>query len=50
MALAPVRLATTAQAIYGTLCIGLAIALLTFALGLLYARAGGEAFLVMAAL
>jgi PPP family 3-phenylpropionic acid transporter len=47
---APVRLAATAQAIYGTLCIGLAIALLTFASGLLYARAGGEAFLLMAAL
>jgi hypothetical protein len=28
----------------------LAIALLTFASGLLYARAGGEAFLLMAAL
>ena len=50
VAVAPVRLAATAQAIYGTLCVGLAIALLTFASGLLYARAGGEAFLLMAAL
>jgi len=40
----------TAQAIYGTLCVGLAIALLTFVSGMLYARVGGEAFLVMAAL
>ena len=47
---APVHLAATAQAIYGTLCVGLAIALLTFASGLLYARAGGETFLLMAAL
>jgi MFS transporter, PPP family, 3-phenylpropionic acid transporter len=50
VAVAPVRLAATAQAIYGTLCVGLAIALLTFASGLLYARAGGAAFLLMAAL
>jgi PPP family 3-phenylpropionic acid transporter len=47
---APVRLAATAQAIYGTLCVGLAIALLTFASGLIYVGAGGEAFLLMAAL
>jgi len=50
VAVAPVRLAATAQAIYGTLCVGLGIALLTFASGLLYARFGGEAFLLMAAL
>ncbi len=50
VAVAPVRLAATAQAIYGTLCVGSAIALLTFASGLLYARAGGEAFLLMATL
>ena len=50
VAVVPVRLAATAQAIYGTLCVGLAIALLTFASGLLYARAGGDAFLLMAAL
>jgi hypothetical protein len=43
-----VRLAATAQAIYGTLCVGLAIALLTS--GLLYTRADGEAFLLLAAL
>ena len=46
----PLRLAATAQAIYGTLCIGLATALLTLASGVLYARMGGAAFLVMAAL
>ena len=44
------RLAATAQAIYGTLCVGLAIALLTSASGLIYVGAGGEAFLLMAAL
>jgi PPP family 3-phenylpropionic acid transporter len=46
----PVRLAATAQSIYGTLCIGLATALLTLASGLLYERMGGNAFLVMTAL
>ena len=46
----PLRLAATAQAIYGTLCIGLATALLTLLSGLLYGRMGGTAFLVMAAL
>jgi MFS transporter, PPP family, 3-phenylpropionic acid transporter len=50
VAVAPVRLAATAQAIYGTLSVGLTIALLTFVSGLLYARTGGEAFLLMAAL
>jgi PPP family 3-phenylpropionic acid transporter len=51
VAVASVRLAATAQAIYGTVCVGLAIALLlTFASGLLYARFGGEAFLLTAAL
>ena len=44
----PVRLAATAQSIYGTLCVGLATALLTLASGLLYERMGGNAFLVMA--
>ena len=44
----PIRLAATAQSIYGTLCVGLATALL--ASGLLYGRMGGHAFLVMAAL
>ena len=46
----PFRLAATAQSIYGTMCIGLATALLTLASGLLYERMGGNAFLVMAAL
>ena len=46
---APVRLAATAQAIYGTLS-GLSIALVTLASGLLYAHIGGAAFLIMAAL
>jgi PPP family 3-phenylpropionic acid transporter len=48
--IAPVRLAATAQAIYGTLCVGLSIAVVTLVSGLLYARAGGAAFLLMAAL
>ena len=46
----PLRLAATAQSIYGTLCIGLATALLTLASGVLYELMGGLAFLVMAAL
>ena len=46
----PLRLAATAQSIYGTLCIGLATALLTLASGALYERMGGLAFFVMAAL
>jgi PPP family 3-phenylpropionic acid transporter len=46
----PVRLAATAQSIYGTLCIGSATALLILASGLLYEQMGGYAFLVMAAL
>jgi MFS transporter, PPP family, 3-phenylpropionic acid transporter len=46
----PIRLAATAQSIYGTLSVGLATALLTLASGLLYERMGGHAFLVMAAL
>ena len=46
----PLRLAATAQAIYGTLCIGLATALLTLVSGILYERIGGATFLVMAAL
>jgi MFS transporter, PPP family, 3-phenylpropionic acid transporter len=50
VAVTPVRIAATAQAIYGTLSVGLVIALLTGASGLLYARVGGLAFLFMAAL
>jgi MFS transporter, PPP family, 3-phenylpropionic acid transporter len=46
----PLRLAATAQSIYGTLCIGLATALLTLASGVLYELMGGLAFLIMAAL
>jgi MFS transporter, PPP family, 3-phenylpropionic acid transporter len=46
----PLRLAATAQSIYGTLCIGLATALLTLASGVLYERLDGFAFFVMAAL
>ena len=46
----PIRLAATAQSIYGTLCVGLATALLTLASGLLYEQMGGSAFLAMAAL
>ena len=43
-------LAATAQAIYGTLCVGLSIAVVTLVSGLLYAHIGGAAFLIMAAL
>jgi MFS transporter, PPP family, 3-phenylpropionic acid transporter len=46
----PLRLAATAQAIYGTLCIGMATALLTLISGVLYERMGGLAFSVMAVL
>ena len=46
----PVRLAATAQAIYGTFCVGLVIALVTSVSGFLYAEFGGLAFLFMAAL
>jgi PPP family 3-phenylpropionic acid transporter len=44
------RLAATAQSVYGTLCVGASTALLTLASGLLYQRMDGEAFLVMAVL
>jgi MFS transporter, PPP family, 3-phenylpropionic acid transporter len=47
---APVRLAATAQAICGTLCVGLSIAVVTLVSSLLYARVGDAAFLIMAAL
>jgi MFS transporter, PPP family, 3-phenylpropionic acid transporter len=46
----PLHLAATAQAIYGTLCIGMATALLTLVSGALYERMGGLAFFVMAVL
>lgn len=50
VACAPRQLAATAQTLYGAVGIGLASALLTFLSGPLYARLGGEAFWVMAAL
>ena len=43
----PSDLAATAQAIYGTVGIGVASALLTLASGWLYGRMGGHAFVVM---
>ena len=46
----PIRLAATAQSIYGTLCIGLATAFLTLVSGVLYERMDSFAFFVMAAL
>jgi PPP family 3-phenylpropionic acid transporter len=46
----PAGLAATAQAIYGTLAIGAATALLTLLSGVLYARLGAHGFWIMAAL
>jgi PPP family 3-phenylpropionic acid transporter len=46
----PAQLAATAQAIYGTVGVGAATALLTLASGWLYARLGAHAFLVMSGL
>jgi PPP family 3-phenylpropionic acid transporter len=46
----PQGLEGTAQAIYGTVGIGAASALLTFVSGLLYARLGANGFLIMASL
>ena len=46
----PVALAGTAQAVYGTVGIGGATALLTFASGALYGRFGAEGFWAMALL
>ena len=46
----PPRLSATAQAIYGTLAIGIATALLTVASGWLYERLGPQAFAVMSLL
>jgi PPP family 3-phenylpropionic acid transporter len=48
--LVPAGLEGTAQAIYGTLGVGAATALLTLASGALYARIGAHGFWVMAAL
>jgi PPP family 3-phenylpropionic acid transporter len=44
----PLRLAATAQAVYGTLAIGAATAVVTFASGWLYAAFAGASFLLMA--
>jgi PPP family 3-phenylpropionic acid transporter len=49
-ALVPSQLAATAQAIYGTVGVGAAVALLTLVSGLLYRQLGGAAFWIMAAL
>ena len=49
VAVTPIHLAATAQAVYGTLIVGLAIALLTFASGLQCAG-WRRAFLLVAAL
>jgi MFS transporter, PPP family, 3-phenylpropionic acid transporter len=46
----PSHLAATAQALYGTLAVGLSTALLTFASGSLYMWLGGQAFYIMAIL
>lgn len=46
----PSRLSATAQAIYGTLAVGIATALLTVASGWLYARLGPQAFAIMSML
>jgi PPP family 3-phenylpropionic acid transporter len=46
----PHGLEGTAQAIYATVGIGLTSALLTVLSGMLYARLGGQAFWIMAAL
>jgi PPP family 3-phenylpropionic acid transporter len=44
----PLRLAATAQAVYGTLAVGASTALLTFVSGWLYASMAGASFWVMA--
>jgi len=49
-AMVPAGLEATAQAIYATVGIGAATALLTFLSGFLYARAGAQGFWVMCAL
>jgi len=46
----PVQLSATAQAFYGTVAVGTASTVLTFASGPLYGRLGASAFWVMAAL
>src|SRR5215218_3584865 len=49
-AIVPPELAATAQAIYGTVGVGMASALLTLASGSLYAYFGAQGFLAMALL
>lgn len=46
----PLQLAATAQAIYGTVGVGVATALMTGASGWMYATFGGQAFLIMSVL
>jgi PPP family 3-phenylpropionic acid transporter len=46
----PLRLAASAQTVYGTVGAGAAVAILTFASGVLYEHLGGASFWVMAAL
>jgi PPP family 3-phenylpropionic acid transporter len=46
----PVQLAATAQAVYGTVAVGAATAIVTFASGWLYASFAGASFLLMALL
>jgi MFS transporter, PPP family, 3-phenylpropionic acid transporter len=46
----PPHLSATAQAIYGTLAVGIATAVLTLVSGWLYARLGPQAFAVMSLL
>ena len=50
MGIVPGRLAATAQTLYGTLGLGIASAVLTGTVGLLYGRFGAQAFWAMAAL
>jgi PPP family 3-phenylpropionic acid transporter len=49
-AVIPLRLAATAQAVYGTLGVGAAVAVLTLVSGVIYGHLGGRGFWVMAAL
>jgi PPP family 3-phenylpropionic acid transporter len=49
-AVIPLRLAATAQAVYGTLGVGAAVAVLTLVSGVIYGHLGGRGFWVMTAL
>ena len=46
----PPRLSATAQTLYGTFCLGIASAILTFLSGILYGRFGAHAFWLMSLL